>query len=99
MAKTSVIAREHKRRKLAQKYAKKIESLKQVIATGTPEEAWDARMKLQKIPRNAHRVRQVRICAITGRSKGVYRKYGVSRHWIRILGALGYIPGLTKSSW
>lgn len=101
MAKKSMIAREVKRRKVAQRFASKREALKAIIANpeSSDEQVWDAVIKLQKLPRNASPSRQVRRCQITGRPHGVYRKFGLCRNKIREAAMRGDIPGLVKSSW
>ena len=89
MAKTSVIARNEKRIKLAAKYAKKRAELK---AAGDYE-------GLQKLPRNASPVRIKNRCSMTGRARGYLRKFGLSRVKFRELANEGQIPGVKKSSW
>ncbi len=101
MAKVSMIARENKRIKMVQKFAKKREELKKVISDMnlSDEERYEARLKLQKLPRDASPVRLQRRCQITGRPHAVYRKFGLSRNKLRELAMNGDIPGLVKSSW
>lgn len=89
MAKESMKAREVKRRKLAQKYAKKREEL---LAKGDY-------MAIQLIPRNASPVRQRNRCSITGRPRGYIREFGVCRNVLREMVSFGLIPGLKKASW
>lgn len=89
MAKTSVIAREKKRRATVEKYAAKRAALK---AAGDYE-------GLQKLPRNASPVRLHNRCALTGRPRGYLRKFGVCRNVFRELALDGKIPGVRKSSW
>lgn len=89
MAKTSQLARQQKRAKLAKKYALKRAALK---ASGD----WDG---LQKLPRNASPVRLKNRCAISGRSRGYMRTFGVSRIVFRELARSGKIPGVKKASW
>jgi small subunit ribosomal protein S14 len=89
MAKTSWIAREKKRRKMVAKYAEKRRKLK---AAGDYE-------GLQKLPRNASPVRLNNRCALTGRSRGYLRKFGVSRIVFREMALAGKIPGVKKASW
>lgn len=101
MAKKSMIAREVKRQKLARQYADKRAKLRAVVAD--PEVDFDEKMaasaELQKLPRDSSYTRQVRRCALTGRPKGVYRKFGMGRNKLRQLAMAGEIPGLRKSSW
>lgn len=89
MAKKSVLARNAKREQLAQKFAAKRKALK---------EAGDY-ASLQKIPKNASPVRIKNRCAITGRSRGYMRDFGLSRIKFRELANEGKIPGVRKSSW
>jgi small subunit ribosomal protein S14 len=101
MAKASMIARENKRTKLTARYAEKRAALKATIVstTASDEEKWEAQIKLQKLPRDASPVRQVRRCQITGRPHGVYRKFKMCRNKIREAAMRGDLPGLTKASW
>ncbi|MDC2993907.1 MAG: 30S ribosomal protein S14 [Gammaproteobacteria bacterium] len=101
MAKVSMIARENKRIKMVQKFAKKREELKKVISDMnlSDEERYEARLKLQKLPRDASPVRLQRRCQITGRPHAVYRRFGLSRNKLRELAMNGDVPGLVKSSW
>lgn len=101
MAKKSMIAREVKRQKLARQYADKRAKLRAVVADPEVdfEEKMAASAELQKLPRDSSYSRQVRRCALTGRPKGVYRKFGMGRNKLRQLAMSGEIPGLRKSSW
>ena len=101
MAKTSMIAREHKRTKTVEKFAAKRAAIKAVLndADASDEEKWEAQVKLQKLPRDASPVRQRRRCQITGRPHGVYRKFGLCRHKLREAAMRGDVPGSTKASW
>lgn len=101
MAKASMIARENKRARTVAKYAEKRKALKIILADikASDEEKWEAQVKLQKLPRNASPVRQRRRCQITGRPRGVYRKFGLCRNKLREAAMRGDIPGLTKASW
>lgn len=99
MAKKSLKARENKREKTVAKYATKIAQLKEVIKSGSPEDAWEARMKLSTLPRDSHANRLRSRCRITGRPRGVYKKFGVCRNKLREMFNQGLIPGMTKSSW
>lgn len=99
MAKKSLIARENRRIKTVNKYANKIADLKNTIKHGTDEEAFEARQKLSALPRNAHKVRRTFRCKVTGRPKGVIRKFGLCRNQLRKFFENGLIPGMTKSSW
>ena len=89
MAKESMKARERKRIKLANRYAKKREELK----------AKGDYIGLSKLPRNSSPVRQRNRCKLTGRSRGYIRQFGICRNQFRELALMGKIPGVTKSSW
>lgn len=101
MAKKSMIAREVKRAKTVKRFAAKRAELKKIIASAqsSEEERRDALLKLQKLPRNASPSRQTNRCAITGRPKGYYRKFGLGRNKLREQTMSGNIPGLGKASW
>jgi len=101
VAKLSLINRDIKRAKLAEKYAAKRAALKAVIddQSKTDEERYQARLQLQKLPRNSNPTRQRNRCAVTGRSRGVYSKFGLARHKLREMAMRGEIPGITKASW
>jgi small subunit ribosomal protein S14 len=101
MAKTSMIEREKKRRKIVQRYARKRADLKAIIASSksSDEERREALLGIQKLPRNASPSRLRNRCAITGRPNGYYRKFGLGRNKLREAAMQGYIPGLTKASW
>ncbi len=101
MAKTSMVEREKRRAKIVKKYAAKRTELKELIRDPktSPEDRMAAQAKLQKLPRDASPSRGRNRCAITGRSRGVYRKFGLSRVKIREVANRGEIPGLTKASW
>lgn len=89
MARKCLIAREEKRQKLVDKYAEKRRELKE---KGDYE-------ALQKLPRNASPVRLHKRCKMTGRARGNYRKFGISRLVFREMALRGEIPGIKKSSW
>ncbi len=89
MSKTSVIARNRKRERLVEKYRAKREELKEAGD-------WES---LQKLPRNSAPVRLRNRCAVTGKGKGVYRKYGLCRNVFRQMALEGKIPGVRKASW
>lgn len=101
MAKKSLIERELKRERLVAKYAAKRAELKAVIADmeRSDEERGQARLALQKLPRNANPTRLRARCAITGRPRGTYQHFGLGRAKIRELAFRGEIPGVTKASW
>jgi small subunit ribosomal protein S14 len=101
MAKTNMIMREHRRTRIVKKYALKRAQLKELIRSpkSTPEQRAAAQAALQTQPRDASKSRQRNRCAITGRSRGVYRKFGLARVKIREVAMRGEIPGLGKASW
>ena len=101
MAKTNMVEREKRRAKIVRKYATRRAQLKELIRSPktSPEERAAAQAKLQSQPRDASPSRQRNRCAITGRSRGVYRKFGLSRVKIREVAMRGEIPGLSKASW
>ena len=101
MAKKGIINREAKRTTLAAKYAAKREAIFAVIndTNATEEERFQARLQFQAIPRNASPVRQRRRCALTGRPRGTFRKFGLGRTKVREIAMRGEIPGVVKASW
>lgn len=101
MAKTCMMNREIKRVKLAKKYAAKRAELKAVIASQTASyaEKMEAQAQMQKLPRDSSPVRQRTRCALTGRPRGVYRKFGLGRNKLREATMRGDVPGLRKASW
>lgn len=101
MAKLSLINRDIKRTKLVKKFAAKRAALKAMITDQlkTDEERYQARLALQQLPRNANPTRQRNRCAVTGRPRGVYSKFGLTRHIVREMAMKGEIPGITKASW
>lgn len=101
MAKLALINREDKRRKLVAKYAAKRAELIARINDSrlSDDERMTARLKLQQIPRNASPVRTRNRCALTGRPRGVFRKFGLCRNKLRDLAFRGEVPGMTKASW
>lgn len=101
MSKLSLIERNKKRIKLYNKYKNKHKKLLKLANNKkvSPDEQFKARLQLSKIPRNASKVRIRNRCALTGRARGVYRKFKLSRIAFRELASIGQIPGITKSSW
>jgi len=101
MAKTAVINRDKKRRKIVKKYAVRREELLEIAGNQklSSEERYSAREKLQKLPRDASPVRLRNRCALTGRPRGVYRKFGIARGKLRLIALHGEIPGVIKASW
>ncbi|GMR17829.1 MAG: 30S ribosomal protein S14 [Gammaproteobacteria bacterium] len=101
MAKKSMIAREVKRKATVARFATKRADLRAKIKSlKTPEEERDAAiLALQKLPRNASPCRGRNRCQMTGRSRGYYRKFGLSRNRLREVMNRGEVPGAIKSSW
>jgi len=101
MAKLALINREEKRRKAVAKFAARRKSLLEVIndSKATDDEKMDARTKLQRLPRDASPVRLRNRCALTGRARGYFRKFGLGRNKLREIAMRGEVPGLTKASW
>ena len=101
MAKVSMINREKRRTRLVAKYAGKRAELKAIIANPEIgfEEKQSAMFALQKLPRDSSPVRQRNRCQITGRPRGFYRKFGLSRNKLREATMRGDVPGLRKASW
>ncbi|MGH8227752.1 MAG: 30S ribosomal protein S14 [Steroidobacteraceae bacterium] len=101
MAKTNMVERERRRGKIVRKYAARRAELKELVRSPktSPEERQAAQARLQTLPRDASPSRLRNRCQITGRSRGVYRKFGLSRAKIREVAMRGEIPGLTKASW
>ena len=100
MARKSLVEREKLKIKLVSKFADKRAQLKEAQRTATTfEERMEAQRELQKLPRRSNPNIVVRRCALTGRPKGVYRKFGLSRSKLRELAMSGKLPGVKKSSW
>jgi len=96
-----MINRERKRARIVMKYASKRAALKERIKdmSLSEEERYEARIKLNKMPRDASPSRRRNRCALTGRAHGVYRKFGLGRNKLREAAMRGDIPGLVKASW
>src|SRR5918996_6372251 len=101
MAKLSSINKNERRKKLVQQNAAKYAKLKAIANDESKDETERliARLKMAELPRNANPTRVRNRCELTGRSRGFYRKFRLSRVMLRELGNKGLIPGLTKSSW
>ncbi|HEX9754004.1 MAG TPA: 30S ribosomal protein S14 [Methyloceanibacter sp.] len=101
MAKTSMIERNNKRKRLAKKYQTRRTRLKAIAGDRSlpAEERFAARLKLAELPRNSSPTRVRNRCDLTGRPRGYYRKLRMSRIALRDLGSQGLIPGMVKSSW
>jgi small subunit ribosomal protein S14 len=101
MAKLALINRQEKREKLVAKFAAKREKLVAIINNQSlsEEERFEARLKLQALPRNANPTRLRNRCSVTGRPRGVFRKFGLGRNKLREIAMRGEIPGVVKASW
>ncbi len=101
MAKTCMIEREIKRRATVEKFAAKRDALNNIAndVSVSVEDRRDARLKLQSLPRNSSPVRLRNRCALTGRPRGVFSKFGIARSKLRELMMRGEVPGVTKASW
>jgi len=100
MSKKSLVEREKKRQRLVEKYADKRAELKERIRTSTsPRERFELQRELQRLPRSSSRTRLHNRCKITGRGRGYYRDFGLSRNVFREWAHKGYLPGVVKSSW
>jgi small subunit ribosomal protein S14 len=101
MAKKSSVERNKKRIRMAKKYASRRNTLKEMTVdmSLSPEDRFEATLKLAALPRNSSPVRQRLRCELTGRPRGNYRKFKISRIALRELAAKGLIPGMVKSSW
>ena len=101
MAKTALVNREKKRRETVKKFAVRRKELLETAGNQklSQEERYAAREKLQKLPRDASPVRIRNRCALTGRPRGVYSKFGLGRGKLREIAMRGEIPGVTKASW
>jgi small subunit ribosomal protein S14 len=100
MAKQSMIQREKKRERLISKYSLKRKTLKDELKkAGSFTERLALYKKMESVPRNSSPSRHRNRCWVTGRSRGFYKDFGLSRHVLREMGNEGLIPGLTKSSW
>jgi small subunit ribosomal protein S14 len=101
MAKLALKLRDQKRRQTVEKFKAKRAALMDIIqdARASDEAREEARAKLQKLPRDASPVRLRNRCAMTGRPRGVYRKFGLGRNKLRELALRGEVPGVIKASW
>lgn len=101
MAKRCMIVKESSRTQLIKKYAEKRAALRKIIRDHNVslEEKMVAQQKMQKLPRNSNPTRSRNRCLLTGRPRGVYRRFGLGRNKLRELVMSGQIPGITKASW
>lgn len=101
MAKVSSIQKNLRRQQLVKKFAGRRMRLKEIAndLSLPAEDRFKARLKLSTLPKNSAKERVRSRCAVTGRSRAVYRKFQLSRIALRELASAGLIPGMTKSSW
>jgi len=101
MAKTSAVEKNRKRTRMAKKFAGRRNRLKAIAKDGSlpAEERFAARLKLAELPRNSSPVRIRNRCELSGRPRGFYRKFKISRIALRDMASTGQIPGMLKSSW
>ena len=101
MAKLALINREAKRRKMVEKYKAKRAALEAIVSdeSRSEDERFEARLKIQALPRNSSPVRLRNRCQLTGRPRGVFRKFGLGRSKLRDFVLRGEVPGMTKASW
>lgn len=101
MAKRCMVEKEKRRKVLSKHYEKKRSGLRDTMRdqNASIEEKLSAQRKMQKLPRDSNPCRRRNRCVMTGRSRGVYRKFGLTRHMLRELTLLGMVPGMRKASW
>ncbi len=101
MAKTSSVEKNLRRQRMSRKYAKKRAELKAIIMNKELpiEERFAAQIKISELPKNGAKIRIRNRCELTGRSRGYYRKFKISRIKLRDLASIGQLPGVIKSSW
>ena len=101
MAKTSMVERDKRRKKLIMKHAKQRAELRDIVKNTkrSDEERLAAMIKLQKLPRDSSYIRFRNRCQLTGRPRGYYRKFGLSRNKLREIMMRGEVPGIVKASW
>lgn len=101
MAKTSSVEKNNRRKRMVLRDASKRKLLKDVVMNKSLpiEERFAATLKLAKLPRNGAKIRVRNRCELSGRSRGFYRKFKLSRIWLRILAGSAQLPGVIKASW
>ena len=101
MAKVNAVVKNNKRKENIERYSDKRMKLKDVAENESlpAEERLNAMIKLSELPRNSSKVRYKNRCALTGRPRSYYRKFGISRIMLREMASWGLIPGVKKSSW
>jgi len=101
MAKVSMVEREKRRRRIVAQYAKRRAALRAAVRDNSlaPDERFAASLKLAALPRNGARVRLRNRCEVSGRPRGYYRKFRLSRIALHELASRGQVPGVVKASW
>ena len=101
MAKKSMIVKNIRRKQLVERYKTRRDELKGIIKSSKSSDLdkYEARLKLEKMPRDSNPIRIRNRCVVTGRPRSYYRKFGLSRITFREMALKGQIPGITKSSW
>ena len=101
MAKVSMVEREKRRRRIVAQYAKRRATLRAAVRDNSlaPDERFAASLKLAALPRNGAKVRLRNRCEVSGRPRGYYRKFRLSRIALRELASRGQVPGVVKASW
>jgi small subunit ribosomal protein S14 len=101
MAKKSAVEKNERRKRMVKHSSAKRAALKKIIMDKArePEERFEATLRLAAMPRNAAKIRIRNRCSLTGRPRGYYRKFGLSRIALRELASEGQVPGVTKASW
>ena len=101
MTRLALVEREKKRKETVEKYAKKRSAIQAILndSSATEEQKFEARLSLQKLPRNSSPSRRRNRCALTGRPRGTFRKFGIARNKLRQLALRGDVPGVIKASW
>ena len=101
MAKKSMIVKNIRRKQIVERYKNKRDELKGIIKSSKSSDSdkYEARLKLEKMPRDSNPIRIRNRCVVTGRPRSYYRKFGLSRITFREMALKGQIPGITKSSW
>ena len=101
MSKLALINRNEKRKKLVVKFTKKRDLLQAIVddPKASEETRYAARLKIQALPRNSNKTRIRNRCALTGRPRGVFSKFGLGRNKLREFAMRGEIPGIVKASW
>lgn len=101
MAKKSMIVKNIRRKQIVERYKVRRDELKNIIKSSKSSELekYEARLKLEKMPRDSNPIRIRNRCVVTGRPRSYYRKFGLSRITFREMALKGQIPGITKASW